>query len=180
MKSIESLQLKKFEIPEWNYLVEESKSVFHLTESESERLYESKTARIIAAIPFAAGCKDAERTAILHLCAYIAELKGFQKFCSHLPSDDESIYKRLDMISHFNGGDKQVIEHGMDMLALIMLKGYKASQKTDAENRTYNPLNSGAWDYEASEKLLEAKIKNHHNAMLDGIFYDPTAGEFRW
>ena len=82
------------------------------------------------------------------------------------------------MISHFQGGDKNIIEHGMDMLALIMLKGYKTSQETDAENGTYNPLNSGAWDYEASEKLLEAKIKNFHNVILDGIFYGP--GGQRW
>lgn len=175
MKTIASIKSSNFEIPEWNYLVEEAQSVFNLTESETERLYESKTARIIAAIPFAAGCEEAERTAILHLCAYMAEIRGFQKFCSHLPSDDESLYKRLEMISHFQGGDKNIIEHGMDMLAFIMLKGYKASQKTDAENRTYNPLNSGSWDYEASEKLLEAKIKNLHNVILDGIFYGPLA-----
>lgn len=178
MENIVSIKSNRLEIPEWNYLVEETKSVFKLTESETERLYQSKTARIIAAIPFAAGCEEAERTAILHLCAYMAEIRGFQKFCSHLKSDDESLYKRLEMISHFNGGDKKVIEHGMDMLAFIMLKGYKASKEADAANGIYNPLNSGAWDYDAAEKLLEAKIKNYHNAMLDGIFYGP--GDQRW
>lgn len=178
MKNTAFIKSTNLEIPEWNDLVEEIKSVFKLTESETERLYQSKTARIIAAIPFAAGCEEAERTAILHLCAYMAEIRGFQKFCSHLKSDDESLYKRLEMISHFNGGDKKVIEHGMDMLAFIMLKGYKASQKADAANGIYNPLNSGAWDYDAAEKLLEAKIKNYHNAMLDGIFYGP--GGQRW
>ena len=66
----------------------------------------------------------------------------------------------------------------MDMLAFIMLKGYKASKEADAANGIYNPLNSGAWDYDAAEKLLEAKIKNYHNAMLDGIFYGP--GGQRW
>ena len=180
MENSTSIDFYKFEIPEWEYLVEEAKTVFNLTDVEAVSLRGSKTARIIASIPFAAGCEEAERTAILHLCAYIAEIKGFQKFCSHLPSDDESLYKRLEMISHFNGGDTKIIEHGMDMLALIMLKGYKASQEADAETGTYNPLNSGAWDYEASEKLLEAKIKNYPNVILDGIFYGPNVGEYRW
>ncbi len=153
--------------------MEEAKSVFNLSDSDTDRLYGNKTARIIASIPFAAGCKDAERTAILHLCAYIAEIRGFQKFCAHLPSDDKSLYERLNMISHFKDGDREVIEHGMDMLALIMLRGYRASQKFDVENGIYNPLNVGAWDYDAAEKMLECRIKNFHNNILDGIFYGP-------
>ncbi|MEE3312726.1 MAG: hypothetical protein VZR56_01065 [Treponema sp.] len=111
MKNTLFFDLKKCEIPEWDYFVEEAKSVFNLSDSDTDRLYGNKTARIIASIPFAAGCKDAERTAILHLCAYIAEIRGFQKFCAHLPSDDKSLYERLNMISHFKDGDREVIEH---------------------------------------------------------------------
>ncbi len=170
------LDTTKIEIPEWDYFVEEARSVFGLSDSDTERLYGSRTARIIVAMPFAAGCEDAERTAILHLVAYIAEIKGFQKFCAHLPSDDKTLYERLDMISHFKGGDKQIIEHGMDMLALIMLQGYRASQNADAKSGVYNPRNAGTWDYDAAEKMLEGRIKNFHNTILDGLFYGPFTG----
>lgn len=171
-----SVDTTTIEFPEWDCFVKEAKTVFGLSDSDAELLYGSRTARIIAAIPFAAGCEDAERTAILHLVAYIAEIRGLQKFCAHLPSDDKSLYERLDMITHFKGGDKQIIEHGMDMLALIMLRGYRDSQNVDAKSGVYNPLNAGTWDYDAAEKMLEGRIKNFHNTILDGLFYGPFTG----
>lgn len=94
-------------LPEWNYFVDELSSVFRFTLEEKNQLNNSYTAKIIATIPFAADCIEPERTAILHLCIYIAELKGIQKYFTHLPSDDNNIYNRLACISTFEGGDKK-------------------------------------------------------------------------
>ena len=158
---------------DWNYFENELSRVFRLTDDERKILHKSTAARLIATIPFAANCDDPFRTAILHLCAYMAELKGFEKYCSHLPSDDSDIMSRLDCISHFKGGDKKIIEHGMTMLSLIMLEGYRASQKKDLENGIYNPLNSGTWNYENLKHFFEAKLKIVKNPSLDEIYCNP-------
>ena len=54
-------------------------------------------------------------------------MQGFQKYCAHNVSDDDDIFNRLAFISTFEGGNKEIIHHGMNILALIMLEGYKKS-----------------------------------------------------
>lgn len=120
----------------------------------------------------AAGCEDPFRTAILHLVAYMAELRGFERYCSHLPSDDANMMSRIECISYFKGGDDAIKEHGMTMLILIMLESYHASQKKDAENGIYNPLNSGAWNYKDIKQFYEAKLALTRNSILDEIYYN--------
>ena len=62
----------EWNLPCWDYLIEETVKVFRLTKTESERLKNSVTAKIIATIPFEAKCKESERTAVAHLCLYVA------------------------------------------------------------------------------------------------------------
>ncbi|MCR4734158.1 MAG: hypothetical protein K5829_04015 [Treponema sp.] len=145
---------------------------FVLQKKEHDALNESVTAKIIATIPFAAGCKDPERTAITHLGTYLMELKGFQKFCAHLPSDDEDIFNRLACISTFEGGNKAIIEHGMYILALIMIEGYKKSMKKDLLENVYNPFNSGKWDYKLLREFILSKINSFNCFNLDILIYN--------
>ena len=105
-----SYQSNVWKLPEWNYLVEEISKVFRFSEDERNHFTNSYTAKIIATIPFEAGCKEPERTAIAHLCIYIAEIRGFQKYYAHLPSDDNDIFNRLARISTFEGGNKNIIK----------------------------------------------------------------------
>ncbi len=144
------------EIPDvtWEYFVQEMKKVFRFTRKETKWFRNCKTAKLIATIPFVAGCDEPERTAIAHLCIYLAEIRGFQKYYAHLPSDDSDLYKRLDFISTFEGGNREIIEYGMNLLALIMIEGYHRSEQKDKQNRIYNPFISEKWDY----KLLRNKI----------------------
>ena len=88
---------------------------------------------------------------------YIGEIKGFQKYYAHLPSDDEDLFQRLAFISTFQGGDQKIIEHGMNLLALIMIEGYHRSEDEDRKNGVYNPFVSRAWDYEEIKKELTNK-----------------------
>lgn len=60
-------KLSTEDFTEWEYLATETARVFNLTKNEAEILYNSNTAKIIAAIPFAANCKEPERTAITRL-----------------------------------------------------------------------------------------------------------------
>ena len=163
--------LNHFDFAEWKYIVEESSFVFRLTETEKENLLNSTTAKIIATIPFAAKCEDAERTAIAHICLYLAELRGFQKYCSHNPADDSDIFHRLNAISNFTGGNKEIINHGMNMLALKMLEGYKRSAKNDEKKGIYNPIVSGKWNYKTIKNNLLNELSKIDCPALDEIFY---------
>lgn len=165
-----SYQSNGWNLPEWDYLVDEISKVFNLNQKERKRFENSNTAKIIATIPFEAKCREPERTAIAHLCLYVAEIKGFQKYCSHLPSDDVDIYNRLAFISTFEGGNKEVINHGMNVLALIMLEGYKISTKKDKTNNIYNPILAGEWNYQSMKNKLLWEINKIEVPNIDWIF----------
>lgn len=158
-------------LPEWNYFVDELSSIFRLTAEEKKQLNNSFTAKIIATIPFAANCIEPERTAILHLCIYLAELKGVQKYFAHLPSDDVNIYNRLACISTFEGGDEKTIQHGLDLLAFIMIEGYQKNKTKDVINNVYNPFVSGRWNYKNLKNEINMKINKMHIPSLDSLFY---------
>lgn len=127
----------EIEIPERNYFVSEISKFFNLSDYEIEKLENNCTAKIIASIPFAANCFEPKRTTIAHICLYLAEIKGFQKYCSHKHSDNLSVMNRLSFIFAFGGGDKKSIEHGMNMLAYIMIESYHNSMLHDKENNIH-------------------------------------------
>lgn len=156
----------------WDYLVSELARVFNLNENEISTLYTSQTAKIIAAIPFAASCKFPERYAICHLANYISEKKGFQEYASHCVEDDDNVFSRLAPIANFEGGDKDVIHHGMVMLALTMLEGYRNSMEKDKDDHVYNPLVSGSWNYETLKRSLLFELKKMESFILDELYAD--------
>ena len=165
-----AIKEEEFIIPEWAYFVSEIQKIYRLTDEETEKLSNSSTARIIAAIPFVAGCYRPEVTAIAHLSLYMNEIKGFQKYCACSMLDDNDIYERLEPISHFRGGDKKIIKCGMDTLAYIMVEGYHKSAKADAENGNYNPFNTGNWNYKILKKMLTKAVFVDFNPFI--IFID--------
>lgn len=156
--------------PEWDYFVTEIAQVFNLTKKEEQNFYNCSTARIIATIPFVAGCVEPERTAIAHLCIYEAEIKGFQRYYAHLPCDDNDIFNRLAFISTFEGGNPAIIEHGMNMLAHIMLEGYNHTKEKDLQEGIYNPIANGIWNYNEMKKQIENKIDEILCPELDKFF----------
>lgn len=167
---------EEWHLPQWSYLLTEISKVFSLNSKEIEILSNSTTAKIIATIPFESNCKEPERTAIAHLCLYIAELKGFQKYCSHNKEDDADIYNRLAFISTFEGGNYQIIEHGMAILALIMIEGYKKSKQKDEKAGVYNPLVSGTWNYQSIKNSLVWKINKLSVPNLDILLPQADVG----
>ena len=167
---------EEWHLPQWSYLLTEISKVFSLNSKEIEIVSNSTTAKIIATIPFESNCKEPERTAIAHLCLYIAELKGFQKYCSHNKEDDADIYNRLAFISTFEGGNYQIIEHGMAILALIMIEGYKKSKQKDEKAGVYNPLVSGTWNYQSIKNSLLLKINKISVPNLDILLNADVGG----
>jgi hypothetical protein len=108
----------------------------------------------VAALPFLAGCREAERTALAHLAVFVlAESEAARRIFDHKPEDDFDVLARLKPISDFEGGDPSVIDQGMKALAVLLIEGYKRDVASDKAKGWYNPVGSGAW---APEKLLPA------------------------
>lgn len=171
-----SYQDYEWNLPEWTYIAEEMSKVFRFTTEERYQFENSNTAKFIATIPFEAGCEEPERTAIAHLCIYVAEQRGFQKYYAHLPSDDEDVFNRLSRILTFKGGNSEIINHGMNVLALIMIEGYRRSMKCDKENNIYNPLVSGNWNYQLIKNKLIWEINKKVIPNLDWILSNNSLG----
>lgn len=162
---------------DWDYLVSEIGKVFRFTHEEIEWFANCKTAQLIATIPFAVNCIEPERTAVAHLCIYIAEIKGFQKYCIHQKSDDFNIYNRLSFLSTFKGGNEKIIQEGMDLLALTMIEGYNKSKAEDKLNNVYNPFVSKKWNYKEIKEKITKKMLRHHSECY-AFFY--IQDEYAW
>lgn len=154
----------------WDVLCNCLIETFRLTDEESVDLRKNKTAQLIAAIPFAAGCEEPLRTALAHLSIYMTEIRGGSEIGGHNKHDNENLYARLRLLSSFKGGDKNIISHGLDMLAFIMVQGYSHSKQSDKVFNIYNPLNDSSWDYESITQTLLDKIHSQKCEVLDSLF----------
>lgn len=153
----------------WDILCSRISRVFLLNDVETKRLYGSNTARLIGAIPYVAGCEEAERTAFGHLCLYTAELRAGHGPGDHTPDDEKSLMGRLRMLTSFKGGDARVIEHGMKLLAYVMITGYRRSLESDASAGILNPFVDGVWDFDAMSAALVRDIRAFPCERLDAI-----------
>ncbi len=163
----------------WVTLCEKISEAFDFTQEQEEALLENKTARLIGELPFIANCDEAERTALTHLAVYFLAANSGRFTFDHCPDDDDNIFNRLRLIMSFKGGNKSIIAHGMNKLALQMLCGYDRDREKDMLSGEYNPLNSGAWDFDIiKDKLLE-EILNNPCAEIDEIMTIENA-MFEW
>jgi hypothetical protein len=153
----------------WDMLCTCVAETFRFTDQERADFALNRTAKLIAALPFAAGCEEAERTALAHLAIYMTELRGGRTIGDHTLRDNVSPFARLRLLASFKGGDKDILDHGMSRLALVMLASYERSQEEDRLKHQYNPLNAGAWDAAALRRELNARIHAQPCESLDSI-----------
>jgi hypothetical protein len=132
---------------------------FRLTAEEKERFSQNHVLQLIGYTPWLAGCADKERTALTNMAIYMISSFGESRFVfDHTPADDLSPTARLAPLMNFIGGDKSIINRSMNMLALILVGGYNRDRAKDAASGEYNPLNSGAWNYDAVTARLNEEI----------------------
>lgn len=164
----------------WDILCSRTARVFRLENAEIARLRDSSTARLIAALPYVAGCQEAERTAFGHLCLYMAEIRAGHGPGDHTGGDEESLMGRLRMLADFKGGDACVIDHGMKLLAFVMVQGYNRSRREDAEKGIRNPFANGAWDYDTLNAALASEIEASPCEPLDAILSIKEPDQIVW
>ena len=145
---------------QWPEIAESVGRSFRMEAEELAWLREKPVARLIAAIPFLAGCDQPARTAVAHLGTYILSIRETKPFFNADPTDDGDILARLRLIMNFRGGEAAVIDKGMALLARNMLDDYRQDIQIDAVLGKYNPVASGAFDYEVARTELNHRIEN--------------------
>lgn len=162
----------------WSKLAEETAVSFRMTAEEATRFKEGNVAKLIAAIPFLAGCDQSERTALAHLSIYLIASRGSRFTFDHNAADNVSAFDRLHTIMNFSGGDEKVIERGMALLSLVMLEGYNIDRYKDSMDGNYNPLNDGSWDYDAMKTHLKSLIDSCPDSEMDALIDYPAPFSF--
>jgi hypothetical protein len=99
----------------------------------------------------------------------MTELRGGRVIFDHTQADNADVLTRLRLIMSFKGGNPQVIDHGMQQLALIMIQGYERSQEGDRHRGVYNPLHDGSWDAPSLKAYLIRAINGFPCELLDSI-----------
>lgn len=164
----------------WPEIQEVLADSFRLESGGRKALSENRIARLIAAIPFEAGCEAPMRTALDHLSTYYVAATGGKSAFGHTPEDNVRPDKRLERISRFEGGDKAVIRKGMALLTINMLAGYRRDLDDDASRSKYNPLADSSIDFEKETKKLEAAIRAVDSPAIDNILSVETAYAIWW
>ena len=153
---------------EWENIAASVADAFRMDKEDSEWLQNKNLAKLIAAIPYLAGCEDPGRTAITHLGAYILSIR-IKTVANCQPTDDADLFRRLEMINNFIGGDQDIIQKGMSLIALNMIADYARDIEEDRLFGKYNPVDSGAINYETEKAGLESIIKSIECREMDEI-----------
>lgn len=164
----------------WNELVDVVVNQFGYDEVKRNRVSESKLLKVIAAIPYLAGCNNPGRTALIHMSTFCIAAESGKQFFLHNFSDNSSLDQRLYCISNFDGGDKQIIRKGMNLLKLVMLSDHKIDSDMDRWNKKYNPINSNVWNYEQITTTLIKENLAIDCYMLDEIMTTEEAVKEPW
>lgn len=155
----------------WHGIVKKMAPVYRLTANEEKLLKANRVAKLIAAIPYLAECRNPERSAIGNVSSYmIAKHSSLREVFDHIPADDKNIGCRLQGISRFEGGNQAVIDRGMNILYLTMVCNYQKDLQSDTELGKYNPIASGTWNYESLVHSLLADIAETPCPEMDKIF----------
>jgi len=170
-----SVFIQKTAQGDWKTIYGAIALTFRLTEEETDHLANNKVARLIGSLPLIAGCEDAERTALAHLAIYLTAASGGKAWFNHRLSDNGDITSRLALGMTFTGGDKKIIERGMDLLAMVMLYGYNRD-----EAGKYNPLNDGSWNFEQLSTQLRKKLDLAPCPRLDAILTPGESNLYTW
>lgn len=158
----------KFTDASWEAILEMVAEAHRLSPSELGALRSNSVARLIAAIPYLANCRNADRTAVQHLSTYLTAQAATRIF-DHRREDDAEVTARLERISHFDGGDGSVIRRGMNLLALTMISGYERSVAHDRAVGAYNPVVSGSWNTDQQKAALLKAIRAKSMPEMDEI-----------
>lgn len=148
-----------FEDNQWSALQEDIIVSTRLECSELEILKKSPVARILAAIPYLAGCKNPDQIAVLEVSLYIAAMRN-EKLFSHRANQTikERIYSGF--LQPLQTGDPDVVEFGFTLLELISLNDHYHDLPSDILTGHANPLKERVILYFPVQEVLQKKLES--------------------
>ena len=167
---------------QWKNVLSRVGAVLNFGIEKKEQVSNSKMAKLIAAVPFIAGCNKATETSFSHLLIYLMSLDESAKdIYFHKEENDSDIYSRLSPIINFSGGNTDIIHCSMDLVALCMLSNYNNDAEEDKAIGKYNPINAGKWDYETMSAKLIQNIETTITTSISDIYTveDSLSGYWR-
>jgi hypothetical protein len=161
---------KRFPDETWKEIVSIIASCFVMDGARAARILNNPTAKLIAAIPFLAGCREPERSSLAHLATFVLSgSEAGEKVFDHKAEDNYDVLARLATIAHFEGGDPAIINKGMKLLATMMIEGYARDLASDKAKGLYNPINDGKWNAEEKLSSLASAAAAVEDAEMDEI-----------
>lgn len=173
----------KFDENVWLFLVRSLTKIFHFTE-EQEKEYldpnKKKVVRLIAAIPYLAGCQQVARSALCGIVLFVAATLA-KEISGATEDDSKNIFQRLNLIkSLWLGGNEDFKKRGVALLALAMLGDYKNDVEVDQKTGKYNPISSGDIDYDVNSKYLQSIVQSIPSKEMDEILTSDEAIRGSW
>ncbi|HUX42475.1 MAG TPA: hypothetical protein VMV83_15005 [Rectinemataceae bacterium] len=172
-KTLESVKTelgtKLFPDATWLAISDDIALAFRMSAAEKEALGRNKIARLVASLPYLAGCEDAGRTAVAHLGTYLLSTRETKHWFDATARDSVSVLERLWLGADFRGGDEKIIRRGLNLLALNMIADYKRDIDEDAASGKYNPLAAGDFDFKETVEDLEWSIISTPCPEMDEI-----------
>ncbi len=166
---------------QWEDVLSRVGVVLNFGIEKKQQVKNNRLARLIAATPYLAGSSKALETSFSHLLIYSMSLdESVKDFFFHKEEDDNDIYSRLFPISSFYGGDSEIIQCCMDLIALCMISNYKNDAEDDKLMGKYNPLNQGTWEYETISVRLMKNIKKTVTNEISQIYTIDDALKGYW
>jgi hypothetical protein len=154
----------------WHVLTATISTAFSFESDRASRLNASRTARLVAALPWIAGCRRPMRTALSHLATFVlAGTEAARRDFDHAKDDDFDVLARLAPIASFEGGDPALIARGLKLLGMVMINGYRRDAESDGIKGWYNPVGEKAWDAKGKIAALRADVMATPSPEMDAI-----------
>jgi hypothetical protein len=163
----------------WSEITDHVAKTFRMTDEERMGLENHEISKLLAAIPFLAGCEQPMRTSLANLSIYMMSIRSGKEVFNASDADDEDILARL-RLARFHGGDQQIVDRGMALIALNMLADYRRDVILDIANEKHNPIATGVWDYESIAADLVATVEAIECEEMDRISTVETIVDKFW
>lgn len=142
---------------------------------------DGKVVRLVAALPFLAGCADAEIDSLHNVLIYAAgNSEAIHGLTNHAPEHDENYFERIRPMLQYSVGDEDVLTHGSALLATVLVYGYHRDIAKDAESGEYNPFVAGSWDFETVIGELDGLIARHKSPLVERRMSNGEAIKLGW
>jgi len=162
MVKSEKLQTHVFDFPEsaWVEIVENTVISSNLSGIEEQKIRKNPVARLLAALPYYAGCKNPDQLAALKLGMYVAGMRNPAMFAHR---ENQTVRERIEPGVLCPSGDPEIIEIATSFLELISLNDHIHDFEEDMKTGHPNPIGTNMLFHYARRDQLVYEIENVYN-----------------